>query len=105
VASDQEITVALDLALNDDLLMEGIARDVVNRVQNQRKDLGFEVLDRIELCFHPGNFELAAKALLAHREYICTETQANSLELKTDGSFPFALELDDATLGFEVRKV
>jgi len=105
VATDQEITVALDLALNEDLLMEGIARDVVNRVQNQRKDLGFEVLDRIELCFNPGNFELARKALQEHRDYICTETQANSLEVKTDGNFPFQVELDEAMLGFEVRKV
>jgi isoleucyl-tRNA synthetase len=105
VATDQEITVALDLALSDDLLMEGIARDVVNRVQNQRKDLGFEVLDRIELCFNPGNFELARKALLEHRDYICTETQANSLEVKTDGNFPFQVELDEAMLGFELRKV
>jgi isoleucyl-tRNA synthetase len=104
VANDQEITVALDLALNEDLLMEGIARDVVNRVQNQRKDLGFEVLDRIELCFNPGNFELAKKALLEHRDYICAETQANSLELNAEGSFPFELELEEANLGFEIKK-
>jgi isoleucyl-tRNA synthetase len=105
VATDQEITVALDLALNEDLLMEGIARDVVNRVQNQRKDLGFEVLDRIELCFNPGNFDLAKKALLEHRDYICTETQANSLEVKTEGHFPFQVELEEAMLGFDVKKV
>jgi isoleucyl-tRNA synthetase len=105
VANDQEITVALDLALNEDLLMEGIARDVVNRVQNQRKDLGFEVLDRIELCFNPGNFELAKKALLEHREYICAETQANSLEMKSDGSFPFELELEEANLKFQISKI
>jgi hypothetical protein len=43
--------------------------------------------------------------LLEHRDYICTETQANSLEVKTDGNFPFQVELDEAMLGFELRKV
>jgi isoleucyl-tRNA synthetase len=104
VATDEEITVALDLSLNEDLLMEGIARDVVNRVQNQRKDLGLEVLDRIELCFNPGHFELAQKALHAHRDYICTETQANTLEISLQKNLPFEVELEDASLGFEIRK-
>ena len=105
VAADQEITVALDLALSDELRMEGIARDVVNRIQTQRKESGLEVLDRIELCFNPGSFELAHKALLEHRDYICSETQANLLELKTEGNFPFEVELEEASLGFDLKKV
>ena len=42
-------TIALDISLSDNLISEGLAREVVNRVQNLRKDLGFEVTDRIEI--------------------------------------------------------
>ena len=47
VANDGAITVALDIQVTDDLKQEGVARDFVNRIQNLRKDLGFEVLDKI----------------------------------------------------------
>lgn len=104
VANDQEITVALDLSLSDELRMEGIARDVVNRVQNQRKDMGLEVLDRIKIRFEKSNNELVSKALDANREYICTETQADSLEIVEQIENPQVLETEDLNLNFEIFK-
>lgn len=104
VASDQEITVALDLSLSDDLRMEGIARDVVNRIQNQRKDMGLEVLDRISIQFEQTNNELVTKALVANRNFICTETQADSLEIVPSGGFENLLELEDVSLPFDVKR-
>jgi isoleucyl-tRNA synthetase len=78
VLSDGEFTVALDVALNEELRNEGIAREFVNRIQNLRKDSGLEVTDRIALQveMHP-EIEQAIKNNL---EYICAETLAGSLE-------------------------
>src|SRR5690606_14411871 len=53
VAKDDEITVALDIHLDSDLLSEGIARELVNRIQNLRKDADFEVTDRIRVTLSP----------------------------------------------------
>jgi isoleucyl-tRNA synthetase len=104
VANDQEITVALDLTLTDELKMEGIARDVVNRVQNQRKDMGLDVLDRIVIRFAKTNNELVTKALEANKEYICTETQANALEFSEGPTLDQLLELEDFSLAFGIEK-
>lgn len=103
VANDQEITVALDLSLSDELKMEGIARDLVNRIQNQRKDQGLEVLDRIRILIGRELEPLVAGALAAHNEYICTETQADSLDL-VDGKPELELELDNGFIHFSISK-
>ena len=104
VASDQEITVALDLSISDELKMEGIARDVVNRVQNQRKDMGLEVMDRIRIRFEKTNNDLVTKALEANKEYICTETQANSLDIVEGLRLEQVLELDELSVNFDIVK-
>ena len=104
VSNDQEITVALDLAISDELRMEGIARDVVNRVQNQRKDMGLDVMDKIKIRFEKTNNELITKALEANREYICTETQASSLEIVDVPGLTQILELDELSLNFDIEK-
>jgi isoleucyl-tRNA synthetase len=104
VANDQEITVALDLAISEELRMEGIARDVVNRVQNQRKDMGLEVMDRIQIRFEKVSNDLITKALEANREYICTETQANSLEIVELSGLDQVLELDELSVNFDIVK-
>lgn len=75
VASDGELTVALDVTLTDALREEGVAREVVNRVQNLRKESGLEVTDRIELFLATGNSETQA-ALKQQQEYISTQTLA-----------------------------
>lgn len=97
VASDGTLTVALDITITDELKLEGIARDVVNRVQNLRKEMGLEVQDKISIQFEKNN-NLVNKALEANREYICQETQALSLEIRDELKNAKLLEVDDIQL-------
>ena len=88
VATEAGLTVALDIAITEDLRKEGIARDFVNRIQNQRKDMGLEVLDKIgiEVEQEPTGAKGAGvfvTALNDFSDYIRTETQALSLEFKS----------------------
>ena len=78
VETDGSLTVALDTALTDELIDEGLAREFVNRVQNLRKDSGFEVTDRIRIR-HASSGRLA-KALNRMTEYIKQETLAVDLQ-------------------------
>jgi isoleucyl-tRNA synthetase len=77
VASENGITVALDATLTDELRSEGIARELVNRVQNLRKDSGLEVTDRILLRVSCS--DSIQQALSANQTYICSEVLANQL--------------------------
>ena len=82
VATEGNLTIALDINISDELRMEGIAREFINKIQNIRKDSGFEVTDRVSLKIkkHEGLNE----ALKTHKEYICTQTLAVGLELVDD---------------------
>ena len=95
VASDGELTVALDVTLTDALREEGVAREVVNRVQNLRKESGLEVTDRIELFLATGNSETQA-ALKQQQEYISTQT------LAVDAHFVDALPLQTPSVEVEL---
>ncbi|MEQ9468894.1 MAG: isoleucine--tRNA ligase [Ekhidna sp.] len=81
VASEGGLTVALDITITDDLRKEGLSRDVVNRIQNLRKDKGLEVQDKIAVSFFTTD-EMMNAALKDFADYIKTETQAVSLESK-----------------------
>jgi len=76
-AEDRGVTVVLDTNLNDELIHEGYAREVISKVQTMRKDAGFEVTDRISL-YYEGDDELAA-ALEAYGEMISRTTLATSM--------------------------
>lgn len=82
VASEGSITVALDITISDNLREEGIARELINRIQNLRKDAGFEVTDRINLTIQ--EHEMINASVKNNLDYICVETLADSLELVTD---------------------
>jgi isoleucyl-tRNA synthetase len=84
VATQDKLTVALDMTITDELRQEGLARELVNRVQNLRKDTGLEVVDRIKLevmaeADHAQSFEL-------FREYICSETLAELILVESFGT-------------------
>lgn len=79
VASENGLTVALDITLTDDLKKEGLSRDMVNRIQNLRKDKGLEVQDKIAVIYHSEN-QMMTEALGEFGNYVKTETQALSLE-------------------------
>jgi isoleucyl-tRNA synthetase len=86
VATEGSLTVALDITLDDALVSEGIARELVNRIQNLRKAQGLNVTDRIVVEVE--NIEGIATALAGHGDYICAETLADSLTAvdQPDGS-------------------
>lgn len=79
VASEGGITVALDLTITRELEQEGLARELVNRIQNLRKDKGLEVTDRINLTILEE--ETIKGAVNNNLKYICAETLAETLEL------------------------
>ncbi|GIV39937.1 MAG: isoleucine--tRNA ligase [Thermonema sp.] len=97
VASERGLTVALDTRLDDALLMEGIARDVVNRIQNLRKDLQFEVQDKIAIHIQRLD-ELFNRAIETHKPYIMQETQALQLELVDELPEAHVFDLDGREL-------
>jgi isoleucyl-tRNA synthetase len=101
VASENGLTVALDITLTDELKREGIARDFVNRVQNLRKDMGLAVLDKIAIEVEK-NGEAVSSALTEHKEYIRTETQALTLELKEQVVNATEVEMDEFMLKLKI---
>ena len=112
VASDGALTVALDITLTEPLIQEGIARELVSRIQTLRKESGFEVTDRIDLhILRNGNasFELAVQAYAPH---ILSETlaltpqdQLLAAELDGDPGIIHSLELDaDLTCSLSLAK-
>ena len=77
VANNKGMTVALDVSINEELLEEGIARELINRIQNMRKDAGLEVTDRITLSIaHNDKIE---SAIASNKTYICGETLADDI--------------------------
>jgi isoleucyl-tRNA synthetase len=79
VASEGGITVALDVTITDELYNEGLARELVNRIQNLRKDSGLEVTDKIALSILTD--PLIKDAVTNNLKYICAETLAESIDL------------------------
>ncbi len=83
VASDGPLTIALDITVTDALKQEGVARELINRIQNLRKESGFEVTDKIEVCIFadgPASEEIAA-SLTNYGDYVGAQTLAVSVVL------------------------
>ena len=79
VANEGALTVALDVTINDDLRKEGIARELVNRIQNLRKDSGFEVTDRIDVQLQKD--AQIVEAVSSNEAYIKSETLTENLQI------------------------
>lgn len=94
VASENGLTVALDIHLTDELRQEGVARDLVNRVQNLRKDSGLEVQDKIAIELQ-SNDDMVKSSIKSFKDYICRETQAIELNLVSSFEGGQKLEMDD----------
>jgi isoleucyl-tRNA synthetase len=92
VANQGALTVALDITVTNSLWQEGIARELINRIQNMRKDKGFEVTDKITITLRKN--DLIENAIVHFNNYICSETLAESLTFLADepaGSEPVEL--------------
>ena len=103
-ASEAGLTVALDITISDELRQEGVARDFVNRVQNFRKDSGFEVTDKIAIQLVDSNPEISA-SVLAFKDYIAQEVQALSLDVVGTIEDAVEVEMDEIVLNWSVKVV
>jgi isoleucyl-tRNA synthetase len=101
VASENGLTVALDIRITEELKKEGIARDFVNRVQNLRKEQGLEVLDKINIEVEKDG-EAVTVALTEFKDYISTETQALTLELKEKVANATEVDMDEFVLKIRI---
>ena len=101
VATDGAHTVALDISISDELRLEGMARELINRIQNLRKDSGLELTDRIAVEFS-GSEELRESAI-AFNDYICGEVLANSLQY-SEQDHTSTDEIDGASIGLTLTK-
>ncbi len=79
VANEGRLTVALDITVTEELLHEGIAREFVNRIQNIRKDSGFEVTDKIRVVIE--DLPFISAAVKKHSDYIASQTLALEITL------------------------
>ena len=103
VANDGNITVALDITITDDLRKEGIARELVNRIQNVRKSKDFNITDRIVVKITPD--EHVNDAVAQFKDYIVKQVLAVAIELApVEGTDVIALDMDDYELKITVDK-
>jgi len=102
VASKGSLTVALDIVLSDDLKQEGEAREFVNRVQNIRKDNGFDLTDRIFVKLLDSNG--LKQSIINYNDYICREILADVIEWVPEMHDGIAIDVNDILLKVVVTK-
>jgi len=106
VANDGNLTVALDITITEELRQEGIAREFINRIQNLRKDSGFEVTDKIEVFIQ--RHEAIEEALVTYRQHIGNQTLAEKVEIvdKVDSESAREVELENDIKTFiQIKKL
>ena len=102
VANEGKLTVALDITVTEELQREGIARELVNRIQNIRKSSGFEIIDKIAIEIE--SREEITEAVNEYSNYIASQTLANSVLLKDSVSDATDLDFDDYIVKVSVKK-
>jgi len=102
VANANGVTVALDVTINEELKNEGIARELINRIQNLRKDSGFEVTDRVEVTIQDNNNLQAAVA--QNIAYIKQETLTEVLEFEANVENGIEIAFDDIATKLSIKK-
>ncbi len=109
VATEGSLTLALDITVTDDLKKEGIARELINRIQNLRKDSGFDVTDKINVKIFADGEDGAdiADALCAFGDYVASQTLAKTVEAGAlaDAGNAAEVEWGDAAIRIEVVKL
>ena len=103
VASSGALTVALDITITDDLRKEGIARELVNRIQNLRKDSGFELTDRIIVSFQQD--EQISNAINTNLDYIKTETLTEEVRVLDHLINGIEVAFDDVNTKLFIEKI
>lgn len=103
VASEGKTTVALDLTITDELKSEGIAREFINRVQNLRKDKGFDLTDRISISLEENS--PFRKELTNNEQYICTEVLSDKIEFVISLANFEEIEIDEVKFNVNIEKI
>jgi isoleucyl-tRNA synthetase len=103
VANDGALTVALDVTITEDLHKEGVARELVNRIQNARKDAGLDVTDKIKLTVL--NFENLQSSINENKEYIMSETLTTALVFVDELNNGTEIEFDTITSRILIEKI
>ena len=101
VANEGNLTVALEVELTEELLQEGMARELINRVQNLRKESGLEITDRIHITV--SSHELMDKAIAAYGDYIKTQVLADSLTIASNEGIE--CDFDEFKLHINIQKI
>ena len=102
VASKGSLTVALDVTITEELKREGEAREFVNRIQNLRKDSGFDLTDRVDI--HIEQSEQMAISLNEYKNYICAEILADNIDFVNELASGTEIEVNDIRLKVSVTK-
>ena len=102
VLNEGQMTIALDIELTDELRQEGLARELVNRIQNLRKTSGFDITDRIHIQLEERN-EIT-DTIARFGDYIASQVLAASLTLQKDLAADTLLEMDGYTLKVKLNK-
>lgn len=102
VSNEGKYTVALDITVTESLKREGTAREIVNRIQNLRKQIGLEVNDRVDLLIL--SHEATDAAIEEHREYIAKQVQASSIEISSSISDGLDMEIDGIHIPITISK-
>ena len=100
MSNEGALTVALEVELTDDLRQEGMARELINRIQNMRKDNGFEITDRIKITIAP--HEEMEKAVGAYGEYVKTQVLADEIIFAPNNGTD--VDFDDFKLNITITK-
>ena len=106
VANEGAITVALDVNITEELRQEGVARELINRIQNIRKESGFDVTDRINVIME--KHDVINDAVVTHTNYIGSQTLADNIELtdKLDNNLSKRIDIDeDVYINIRVTRV
>ncbi len=103
VANEGKLTVALDITVTPALLREGIARELVNRIQNIRKTNGYEIVDKISVEIE-GREEIN-EAVNEYSGYIASQTLAKSIDLVLELTDATELEFDDYNVKISIKKI
>ena len=103
VANEGKLTVALEVTVTEALRREGIARELVNRIQNIRKNSGFEITDKIHIVLSKNS--VTDDAVNEYNTYICNQVLADSLVLADEVPEGSELEIDDCTLRIKVTRL
>ena len=103
VANQGNLTVALDVTITDELRKEGNARELVNRVQNLRKESGFDVTDKIKLIIQKN--DILEQSIIANEQYIKTETLTNELVFEDKVEKGTEIAFDDVNTKILIQKM